>query len=150
MSNHEPIFGILKKLTITVVHAVTDGSLDPFTLEDRFEYANRIRLIIGPVQVMGFDRSIEGGHNLVLRFSPDYLHLNYYKLLGLNADFEWTFTLPEYIVTDYVDENGDDQCDELGMVEWLTQSVVNIDDNCLATARWSHEELQASFDEFAQ
>lgn len=148
MSDHKLLIDTLKKITITVIHAETCGSLDPFTLEDRLEFANRIRMIIGPVQVMGFHRSSDGGYDLVLRFSPDYLGRNYYKLLGVNVNFEWVFTLPKYIITDYVDENGNDQCDELGMVEWLTQSVVTVDEASLANADWSHEEFQASFNEF--
>ena len=149
MSDHNSTFTILKKITITAINAITDGSLDPYTLEDRLHYADRIRMVIGPVQVMGFDHSADGGQSVVLRFSPAYLHQNYYKLRGISANFEWSFTLPEYIVTDYVDENGDDQCDELGIVEWLTQSVVTIDDKSLAKANWSHKEFEASFATFA-
>jgi hypothetical protein len=149
MPDQDPTFETLKKITITAIHAVTNGSMDPYTLEDRLHYADRIRMIIGPVQVMGFDHSAEGGQRLVLRFSPEYLHQNYYKLRGISANFEWSFTLPEYLIKDYVDENGHDQCDELGIVEWLTQSVVSIDDESLASANWDFKKFKASFAAFA-
>jgi hypothetical protein len=96
MSDHQPLFETLKKLSITAIHASTNGAEDPFTLEDYLEYANRIRMIIGPVQVMGFHRSGSGGHDLVLRLSPFYLHLYYLQFPGLDASFEWKFSLPKY------------------------------------------------------
>lgn len=149
MSDHKPLLQTLKKITITVVHAVTEGAMDPFTLEENFHHANRIRMIIGPTQVMEFHHATGGGYDLVLRFSPDYLQRNYYELLGVTAEFEWTFSLPKYIFTDYVDENGKDKCDELGIVEWLTLSTVTVSDKSLSVANWPHKDFEASFAAFS-
>lgn len=149
MSDHQPLFETLKKLSITAIHASTNGAEDPFTLEDYLEYANRIRMIIGPVQVMGFHRSGSGGHDLVLRLSPFYLHQHFYEFPGLDASFEWKFSLPKYTMRDYEDADGNHHCEELGVVEWLTQSDVTVDDENLAKVHWAHEKFQATFDEFA-
>jgi hypothetical protein len=149
MSDHQPLFETLKKLSITAIHASTNGTEDPLTLEGCLEYAKRIRMIIGPVQVMDFYRSGSGGHDLVLRLSPFYLHLHYLQFPGLDASFEWKFSLPKYTMHDYEDADGNHQCEEIGVVEWLTQSVVTVDDENLAKVHWVHEDFQSTFDEFA-
>lgn len=147
MFYHQSVVETLKKISITAVYFLTDGSEDPFTLEENLEYASRIRVPVGAVQVMGFHRSNSGGFDLVLRFSPMYLHQNYHEFPGLDASYEWIFSLPKYTIIDCVDEDGNDRCDEIGVIEWLTQGTVKIEEDNIKKVHWSGDEFQTSIDQ---
>jgi len=147
MLDHQPIFETLKKLSITAIHASTNGTEDSFTLQDRLEYASSIRAIVGPVQVMDFQYIENGGHDLILSFSPFYLYKNTRSFPGLDASFEWKFSMPEYTTTKFEDATGNIDYEEMGVIEWLAQSVVTMDDENLKKAHWPQDEFQGSFDE---
>jgi len=147
MIDHQPIFETLKKLSITAIHALANGSEDPYELEDYLEHAKRIRAIVGPVQVMDFQYIENGGRDLILSFAPFYLHKNTRSFPSLDASFTWKFSLPEYTTTKFEDADGNLDYEEMGVIEWLAQSVVTMDDENLKKAHWPQDEFQGSFDE---
>jgi hypothetical protein len=123
MIDHQPIFETLKKLSITAIHALANGSEDPYELEDYLEHAKRIS------------------------FAPFYLHKNTRSFPSLDASFAWKFSLPEYTTTKFEDADGNLDYEEMGVIEWLAQSVVTMDDENLKKSHWPQDEFQGSFDE---
>jgi hypothetical protein len=126
----------LKGLTFITIGAVMNGSLDPFTFEDKLNHASAVRRIVGHVQILSFEGSLEQGCILQLGFSPFYLESAYYAFVGLDGDFKWQLTLPIYKTSDPGDDDYDG-VDEIGLVEWLTFAEIKTDEPRIESIAWT-------------